>query len=43
MDLISLVAILVVLGGILVAVKTGLNQVIAGLQSIDEHLRDRTN
>jgi hypothetical protein len=43
MDLISLVAILVVLGGILVTVKAGLNQIMVGLQSIDEHLRDRTN
>ncbi len=41
MDLFSLIVILVVLGGILVAIRTGFNQVIVGLQSINEELRNR--
>jgi hypothetical protein len=40
-DTIILIVILFVLGGILIAVKAGFNQVIAGLQSIDEQLRKK--
>ena len=38
---IAQIAILCLVGGILVAVKSGFNQVIAGLQSIDEQLREK--
>jgi hypothetical protein len=38
MDLISLLVIVVLLGGIIVVLKKGFNEVINGLQAIDEKL-----
>lgn len=41
MDVVNLVITLVVLSIFLVTITKGFNQVIAGLQSIDEQLRNR--
>jgi phage-related protein len=39
MDLVSLLSIIVFLGGILYAIKKGFNELIKGLQSIDSRLK----
>ena len=42
MDIVLQVMILVVLGGILAALKKGFNETIKGLESIDERLSKRS-
>ena len=42
MELIGQIVIVIVLGGILIAIKQGFNQVIAGLGAIHEQLSNKT-